>query len=433
LKRRVMRFGAIIGAATVSALAVAPAFAAAPVSQASAQSLQLSISGNSVVSQKVTASNDGTSETKNDASTIPTIASILPDNNLLGAGVAPQQAGANTDGTSYACAGIAGTGGGIVKIGNRACDLNGKPLTIDLGHLDLGNVILGSDSALGKALQPLQAPLLDPLGKNVNQVVTTLSSNLAGTPLGQIALGGSLSAIEGACTADPAKATGDARLVDTSGGSKVTPIAVTLPDGKGGTQTLTLVNLPANPPPNTHVPVDLDKVTQTLVTALNVELDTAVAGALKPLGLGPALQQVQDAVVKQLVDNLRDPLLKPLQDNILDITLNKQSTGDNGRSIDVTALDLQVLPAAKQFAGSSLVSGVIGHVTCGPNNRPAAVSPPSNTTVKTPKTPDVPTVVDSGLAGHEDHTARNVLGATGALLLVAGTAGLVGYRRMLTK
>ena len=42
-------------------------------------------------------------------------------------------------------------------------------------------------------------------------------------------------------------------------------------------------------------------------------------------------------------------------------------------------------------------------------------------------------MVDSGLKGHEDHTARNVLGATAALMLLAGTAGLMGYRRMLNK
>lgn len=415
----------------MSALAVAPAFAAAHVSQASAQSLQLSIAGNSAVSQKITATNDGATENRTDGSTVPTIASVLPNNNLLGVGVAPQQAGANSDGTSYACAGIAGTGGGIVKVGNSSCDLNGKPLTLDLGSLDLGDVILGSDSALGTALQPLNA-LLDPLGKTVNQVVTAVSSNLAGTPLGQIKLGGSLSAIEGSCTANPDKATGDTRLVDSSGGANATPIGITIPDGKGGTQTITLVNLPANPPPNTHVLVDLDKVTQTLIDAIKVELDTAVAGALKSLGLGDVLQQVQDQVVTTLVANLQ-PLLKPLQENVLDITLNKQSTGDEGRSIDVTALDLQVLPAAKQFTGSSLISGVIGHVTCGPNSRVITPNPEAPQNPESPALPDVPTVVDSGLAGHQDHTARNVLGATAALMLLAGTAGLVGYRRMLNK
>jgi hypothetical protein len=430
-----MRFGAIIGAATVSTLAVAPAFAAAATSQATAQSLHISIAGTDAISQKVTASNNGTTETKNNADTLPTIASVFPGTNLLGAGVAPQEAAAKKDGTSYACAGIAGTGGGIVTVGNSSCDLDGQPLTINLGGLDLGNVVLGDGSALGAALNglPIIGDVLTLLGQTLNQLVTTISDGLAGTPLGQISLGGSLSAIEGSCVADPEKATGDARLVDSSGGSNATPIGVTIPTGVGnGTQTLTLLNLPANPPPNTHVLVDLDTVTQTLVTALTTELNTAVGGVLAPLNLGVLLQQVQDAVVTQLVANLQ-PLLTALQDNILDITLNKQSTGDGGRSIHVTALDAQVLPAAAQFAGASLISGQIGDVTCGPNTRASAAGGETPDSPQNPDQPDVPTVVDSGVAGQADHTARNVLGATAALMLLAGTAGLVGYRRMLNK
>ena len=435
MRRRALRFAAIIGAASVATLAVAPAFGAAATSQASAQSLHIAIGGNDAISQKVTSSNNGSTETRSDASTVPTIASLFPGTNVLGVGVAPQQAVSNTDGTSYACAGIAGTGGGIVKVGNSSCNLNGQPLTVNLGGLDMGNVILGSDSALGSALDGPLSPLLQPLGVTVNQIVTALSSNLATTPLGQIKLGGSLSAIEGSCQANPDKATGDARLVDSSGGSAATPIGVTIPNGSGGTQTLTLLNLPANPPPNTHVPVDLNVVVATLTSALTTELNTAVNGALQPLAaaLGPVFSQVQTQVVDVLVANLH-PLLQALQDNVLDITLNKQVTGDAGRSIHVTALDAQVLPAAKQFAGSSLISGQIGDVTCGPNTRAsqeASPSKPGNTTK--PKLPDVPTVVDSGMAGHADHTARLVLGATGALLLLAGTAGLVGYRRMLGK
>jgi hypothetical protein len=430
----VLRFGAIIGAATVSTLAVAPAFAAAATSQATAQSLHITIAGTDAISQKVTASNNGTTETKNNADTLPTIASLFPDTNLLGAGVAPQEAVAKKDGTSYACAGIAGTGGGIVTVGNSSCNLDGQPLTIDLGGLDLGNVILGDGSALGSALNGLPGigDVLTLLGQTLNQLVTTISDGLAGTPLGDVRLGGSLSAIEGSCVADPEKATGDARLVDSSGGSNATPIGVTIPDGNGGTQTLSLLDLPANPPPNTHVLVDLDTVTQTLVTALTQELNTAVGGVLAPLNLGVLLQQVQDAVVTQLVANLQ-PLLQALQDNILDITLNKQSTGDSGRSIHVTALDAQVLPAAAQFAGASLISGQIGDVTCGPNTRTTADEPTTPNSPNNPDQPDVPTVVDSGVAGQADHTARNVLGATAALMLLAGTAGLMGYRRMLNK
>jgi hypothetical protein len=414
-----------VGAAALSTLAIAPAFAAATgTSQATAQSLKLSIAGNSVIAQETEATNDGSSETVTDNSTVPTLADLVPGTNLLGVGVAPQAAVAKPDGTSYACAGIAGTGGGIVTVGGSKCDLNGQPLTIDLAHLDLGNIILGTDSALGSALAPLSV-VLNQIGLALNQVVTALSSGLASTPLGEITIGGSLSAIEGSCQADPDAATGDTRLVDSSGGSNSTPISVTLP---GVADPIVLLNLPANPPPNTEVVVDLDTVTQTLIDALKVELNTAVGGALGGLGLGALLQTVQDQVVTVLVQNLQ-PLLQAVQDNLLNITLNKQVSSDGGKKISVTALTLDVLPAAAQFTGSSLISGEIGKVTCGPNTR----------TVVTPTTPTPtdnekpPTVVDSGVAGQADHTARDVLAATAALMLLAGTAGLIGYRRMLTK
>ena len=101
------------------------------------------------------------------------------------------------------------------------------------------------------------------------------------------------------------------------------------------------------------------------------------------------------------------------------------------RSVTATALKVKVLGAASPFLnGSGLIDGTVGKVTCGPNSRVAA--PPTENPTDNP-TPSVPTVVDSGMAGHADHTARNVLGATAALLLMAGTAGLVGYRRMLGK
>lgn len=415
-----------MGAAALSTLAIAPAFAAVTgTSQATAQSLTLSIAGNSVVAQQTEATNDGTTETVTDNSTVPTLADLLPANSLLGVGVAPQAAVAKPDGTSYACAGIAGTGGGIVTVGNSACNLNGEPLTIDLAHLDLGNVILGSDSALGSALAPLSV-VLQPLGIALNQVVTALSDGLAGTPLGEISIGGSLSAIQASCQADPDAATGDTRLVDSSGGSNATPISITLP---GVAEPIVLLNLPANPPKDTNVLVNLDTVTQTLIDALKVELNTAVQGALQPLGLGVLLQTVQDQVVTVLVDNLQ-PLLTALNDNLLSIVLNHQVSSEGGKKIEVTALSLDVLPAAAQFTGSSLISGEIGKVTCGPNTRTVVTPTPSPTPTDDSKPP---TVVDSGVRGQADHTARDVLAATAALMLLAGTAGLIGYRRMLTK
>lgn len=422
MNRRLLRSGAFIGAAAVSLLAVAPAFAAT-VSQSSAQALNLSIAGNAVISQEVTAAHDGTSEESVDNSTIPTLVDLLPANTALGVGVAPQEAVANGDGTSYACAGIAGTGGGLVKVGDERCELNGEPLTLELGSLDLG-VLPGPSGALTTALEPL----LGALGPVLDQVVDAIVAGVGDTPLGEIGLSGSLSAIEGSCFADPDAAVGDTRLVDSSGGSNATPIAVSLP---GVAEPLTLLNLPANPPPNTQLLVDLDTVTQTLIDALTVQLNTMLGEALVPLAgpLAGLLQQVQDQALVVLVDALQ-PLLAPLQENVLDITLNKQVVGDGGRSIEVTAIDLQVLPAIAQFAGGSLVGGEIGKVSCGPNTRVAAPTPTPEPTPTDGTEP--PTVVNAGAAG-SDNTAATVLTATAALTLLAGSAGLIGYRRMLIK
>ena len=102
MKRRVLRYGAIIGATTVSTLVVAPAFAAAATSQATAQSLQLSIAGNPAVTQLTTAENDGSTEHVVHNDTIPALAGVIPGNNALSAGVGVQKAQANGDGTSFA-------------------------------------------------------------------------------------------------------------------------------------------------------------------------------------------------------------------------------------------------------------------------------------------------------------------------------------------
>jgi hypothetical protein len=244
--------------------------------------------------------------------------------------------------------------------------------------------------------------------------------------------------VAASCTANPDAAAGDAQILDTAGRHTM-PISVTIPDGKGGTQTLPLVTLDVNVEPKpggTDLLVDLDKVTQAVIDAVSEELHTALNGQISQLGdaADKVSQPVQDQIVEALVTDMK-PALQQLSDNILKVTINNRTYGDNGRSVDVSALNVQVLPAAKQFSGSALVDGTIGHVTCGPNTRATATpnTPINPAGPHNPASPDVPNLVNSGLAGHEDHTARNVLGATAALILLAGTAGLVGYRRMLDK
>lgn len=427
MNRPVLRLGAIIGAAAVSTLAVAPAFGAAATSKSSAQSLQLSLAGNSVIAQKLTASNNGTTETKSDSSTVPNLVGALPDNTALKAAVLPQQAGANNDGTSYACSGLAsdGNGGpGVVTVGKDSCDLKGSgAIPLKLGSVALGNALLSNDTALGEAINQIPGigDVLTQLGTNLNTVVTQISTAINGTPLGTVGLTGNLGVVSGVCTANPDAAQGDATLADSA-------IRLTLP----GTTPITLVNLPVHPNENQKVLSDVSGATTMITGALKTYLETIVQGQFAGTPLADLPTTVQTQVIDQLATGLK-PLTDALAQYVAEITLRKTTHGDNGRSIDVTALDLQVLPAVKEQVGSSLVSGQIGEVTCGPNTRATVDAPTKPGKVDSPKFPAVPTVVDSGLAGHADHTARNVLGATGALLLLAGTAGLLGYRRMLGK
>lgn len=412
MNRRVLRFGAIMGTVTVSMLAIAPVFAAAPVSQASSNALTLSIAGSPISSGTVKATNDGDTETKT-GETNPLVG-VLGNQSLLNVGVLAQEAQAkiagNGDGTSAACGGVAGEGAGFAaNVGDSNCLTPGDPVGLSIANLDLtGSTVIDPTSLLTGPLAPLNPFLAQILGP----LTSAISSALA--PLGNTGLGGTLDAVYAHCTAAPGTA---------EGGASIANAKLTL--SLAGTD-VDLVNLPANPPPNTHVLTDLDVVLNTVLDGLREDLDTTLTGVLAPLGA--VIVALQDNLVDSVVAQVADAL-SPLEDNILDITLNKQTkTAD---TIKITALDLQLLPAAAQFTGSSLVAAEIGTVSCGPNGKKTA-NPPTDDPSDDP-TPETPTVVDSGVAGQGGSTARNVLLATGALMAMAGTAGLIGYRRMLVK
>ncbi len=437
MNRRALRLSAVVGAIAVSALAVAPVFAAAPVSQASAQSLDLSLGGSHIVTQLTTATNDGTQGTNGHVAvnnTLPSLVGIIPNNNALSAAVAVQSAGANADGTSYACAGVAGTGSaGAVNVGHSSCNIDGKPLTLGIANLNLNlSQLLGGQGVISTALDGALGAILHPVGSALDNALKQITSALASTPLGAIKLSGGLSAVEATCTANPTAAHGNAQIVDTSGGHTI-PITLTIPTGTGSTQDLVLANINVNlapKPGGTDALVNLQLVTQALIDAISTELTTALAGQLAPLDAVTkgVLQPLQNALIAPLVTALK-PALQALSDNVLKLTVNDVTPGDSGRSVSVTTLRVKVLGALAQATGSSLIDGTIGHVTCGPNRAPAG--PPTTTPTPTGN-PKPPTVVDSGFRGASD-TTRNVLTATAALMLLAGTAGLIGYRRMLTK
>jgi hypothetical protein len=158
-------------------------------------------------------------------------------------------------------------------------------------------------------------------------------------------------------------------------------------------------------------------------------LTATLPTTLSPLtsGLAEARKAIVDNVISQVSKQL-----KPLSDNVLKLTLNKQS-GSTGQ-IRVTALDLQLIPAAKAAAGASLAAVQIGNVVCGPSGRAAA---PAAAAPAAPKAaPKLPTAVSAGYgdmpakyAGQDDgHTADVILAAFA--VLVATGAGAVTFRRL---
>lgn len=427
--RYFVRLGAVGAAASVAMLAAGPALAAAPVAQASASALTVALAGNATGTGTYAASTDGTNETTT-GNKNPALTALGPLK-LLGLGVAAQDATTsvvNQDGTSAACAGLAGPGASVVAVGNAGSCLTGgsvlklSPATVDLTGLNLDTLtspdilkaILGNNAVTQAINQQVLAPVLGQL------------SSALQTALGQLGLGLDLKlgAITAKCNAVPGSATGSASLVNAG-------LTVTVP-----TQgDITLVNLPVNPAPNTHVLTNLDQVVSAVEAGLQTELNTILNGQLAAV-TGPVnqiLTQALGAINSNLISVIA-PQLAPLQQNLLDITLNKQS-GIGTDHIDVTALDLQLLPAAKQFIGSSLLGVQIGHVTCGPNRRIAVAPLAQNNSVPAHITHKVPHKVTSGLAtkpaASNGHTAA--YSALAGLGVLATAAGAAAYRRRLIK
>lgn len=432
-----VRLGAVGAAASVAMLAAGPALAAAPapVAQASANALSLSIGGQNPLagtplSSTYSVQTDGSNETstgnKNPALTV---AGPLK---LVGVGTAAQDAktSVNTtstgfDGVSDACAGLAGPGASIAAVGNAGSCLTGgsalklSPATLNLTGLDLNTLLTSGNTSL------LDAILTPTVVNQLQNLLSPVESQLSGalqTVLAQLQLGLDLKlgAVTAQCHAVPGTATGTSSLANAG-------LTVTLPS----IGEVTLVNLPVNPAPNTHVLTNLDAVVKALETALQTELNSLLPQYLSSVtGLtNSLLTQVLNAVNTNLISVIA-PQLKPLQDNLIDITLNKQS-GIGTDHIDVTALDLQLLPAAQQFIGSSLVSLQIGHVTCGPNRHVDVVPPVTPKAIPAHITHKVPHKVTSGLGSKPDQGSSQIatysaLAGMGAL---ATGAGILGYRR----
>ena len=334
MKQHLVKVGALIGAATLVGLSMGPAAAAAPVSQATGHGFTIAIAGNPISSGVVEATNDGSGEKKTGEVNPPI--DVLENQDILDIGVVAQNATArveNRNGVSRACAGVAGDGAVVGDVGESNCLTPGDPVGINIANLDLtGAVVVNPGSALG----PL-APLLNPLG---DELLAPLTNAIVGVlaPLETTGLTGTLGAVQSRCVANPTSATGTANIADTK-------LQLDIAGNK-----IDLVEFPANPNPNTKVLTDLDEVLDAIINALRVDINNTLDGLLAPLQaiIDPVQEQLVDQVIAQIADQLG-----PLEDNILDATLNKQTKSAGGKKIEVTALELKLLPAAEQFGQPS--------------------------------------------------------------------------------
>lgn len=405
--RRLARGGAVLTTAAVLTVSAGPALAAEPVAQASATGLRLTLAGTPTDSGTYTVTNDGKRETAT-GSNEPAI-SALGGQSFIQAGTLSQDAGTvirDRRGFSAACAGLAGDGAILVEVADGGCIEPGENLALSAGTIDLTGLQLLGDP-FPQELQDALAPVLDPL---LAGLTSALEAVLGATGL---EVGLDVGAVQSFCTAQPGSATGDADLTDVS-----------LFASLAG-QRIDLVELPTNPPANTMLLTDLGVVVDTILEGLRAQLETALGGLLAPVA---AVVDAADVLTEVL--NQVGAQLAPLEENLLQLTLNKQEFPSDD-SIEVTALDLDLLPAA-ETAGFQVLSAQIGESACGPNTRVAADPDPDPD--PNPQPQPVPTAVPAGIesAGPGD----DGLGAGGNLALLAlvalsACAGVASYRRSL--
>ncbi|MFI5626526.1 hypothetical protein ACIA03_23915 [Nocardioides sp. NPDC051685] len=409
----IARGAAVAAAAAMVALSAAPA-SAATVSQASATALSLELAGTGARDTGTYAvTNDGSRESA--TGTNEPLITALGGQKAIQAGTLAQDAVAHKDATSAACSGLAGDGATVVAVGSGNCLSGGDNISLDAASLDFSDVELvssglfqGVDQQLITALKDAglsQTAVTDPLSKALEDLLAAM-----GDPGLHLDLG----AVQSSCTADKDTASGDSSLANSRA-------YVTVPT----VGDVTLVDLPVDPDVNQKVVTDLTGVTDAILDALRTQFSNALDGALAPANGG--LDQLQTQVLDTALGQIQSQLA-PLEENVLDITLNKQVTAPG--EITVTALDAKVLPAAEGFVGGSLAHLTIGTSHCGPN------SPVTKTVVNNPPKGNppasVPTVVTAGMESYDDGSAGRIALVT-LLLLAAAGAGAATYVRMLRR
>lgn len=392
---------------------------AATVAQGDASAIRATIGGQTQDSGTVVARHDGSRLTKTGATNPPV--AVLGAQDAVAFGVLAQDAIARPNGSSAACSGVAGDGGSVVRVGNSYCLTPGDNVTLTLAQLDL-STILDPDNAPSD-FGPILSPLGDAAAQLTDQIDAAIGDGIsqAQEQIGNPGILANVGAIQSQCTADRAGARGASQLTD---------VRVYLEGGKF--DDVNLIDVPVNPPPNTRLATDLEVIADQILASLRLN----ISDQLEPINA------LTDDIRKEIVDQAVQPVadqLGPLEDNVLDVVLNKQVRGD--REITVTALDANVLPAAKQFGAPTLANLEVARSHCVSAERTSVAQPVSNPAPPkaepappAPKPAPIPRTVTSGVERasadarpqrDDDLVGRLLL----CLVIAAGLAGAVAGRR----
>lgn len=327
----------------------APATAAEkPQAKASSVALTVNVSDKvKVDTGRYTATYNG-KKTVNSGTNKPALPLLASDQQLLSVGVFAQDAAAALqNGTVYsgACSALAGKGATLVAIGDgSSCVKPGEAVTVNLAELDLQKLGATTDYLLNDESKSVHVKL-----GPVNDLVQTVVSGVL-TKVGGLSVGVDLDAAESTCMAQGTKFKGKTQLKNAA-------VTVNVP-GKGD---IKVADLPANPKKNTTVVPDLSPVTDAVLG----RVDTLLQSGLKSK-IAPGVLDVSIRI--DLIEHIKEQLavlLKGLETDLVKLTLNKQDK--TAKSLEVSALDINVLDAVKKVGAPTAAKVAIGTSTCGTN------------------------------------------------------------------
>lgn len=327
----------------------APATAAEkPQAKASSVALTVNVSDKvKVDTGRYTATYNG-KKTVNSGTNKPALPLLAGDQQLLSVGVFAQDAAAALqNGTAYsgACSALAGKGATLVAIGDgSSCVKPGEAVTVNLAELDLQKLGATTDYLLNDESKSVHVKL-----GPVNDLVQTVVSGVL-TKVGGLSVGVDLDAAESTCMAQGTKFKGKTQLKNAA-------VTVNVP-GKGD---IKVADLPANPKKNTTVVPDLSPVTDAVLG----RVDTLLQSGLKSK-IAPGVLDVSIRI--DLIEHIKEQLavlLKGLETDLVKLTLNKQDK--TAKSLEVSALDINVLDAVKKVGAPTAAKVAIGTSTCGTN------------------------------------------------------------------